>query len=486
MSSRESKKPKTEMDLTIIELPDKCLIPIFNKLSAYDLVSVYECCERFQPAAEYCFSKNYNIMKVSEKKIKSWSPTYRKIQMERHSTNRGFNAGDIMEIRWYNEEVVDDNTLLKAIRFFGKHLTEINVGYFKTLSPFQILRAANEYCGENLTILHLASIDAHDVERIDEIVNLLKRLEKFTILPVANHFYGKCLVHCDNLKELTVNRLHATDSILQKTFVNLEKFECFERTRPFNLTVFRTFLEKHPNLKIVNVMGMVLLGSPDYLNLVPNVETIILDLQHAIQLSLNKVDWVKLFQMPKLRTIKLALGMEIRGSLAKVPSGTSSSIETIEFGIPRLKDAADLLGTFTFNNLKVLKIFPNSFVSSWPIENVELKGTIVKAIKNLEEIHFDGFPSGFNNFLLKFVKVVPHLKVLVLSPRGINIDMKTILDLAALQKDRNVQLTIKSKYRINDVIEYANESGLSTANLKFLKLKYFDGVFNGLFKEYLL
>lgn len=328
MSFGESKKPKIEIDLTIMDLSNDCLISIFNELRASDLVSVYECCKYFQPAAEYCFSKRYSEMKLCHifSLGPSNSPYKRKIPSYCYFMNYRLAEANI---HWYDENSVKYNIIFKAIRYFGIYLKKINFVQRMLNGSFPILKAASIYCGENLKSLQLGNFEVDDITRIDEIGNLFKRVEKLCVDLLDSANFEKILDHCVNLKELRTVNVVLTDSILQRTFRNLEKFE-FIRPRygVHGSTSFNKFLKNHPNLKYINV-GDLLLGTTARLNLLENIEAITLDLYS------NQIDWVKLFQMPKLKTIKLY----INGLLIKIPSGITSSIESIDLGVHRFEDA---------------------------------------------------------------------------------------------------------------------------------------------------
>lgn len=501
MSSPESSKPKIDVDLTILDLSDDCLIPIFNNLNPLDLVSVYDCCEYFQPAAKYCFSKNYKAMKIFESKILFPMPLYRERlknmvpPFNEVSDREGYgryNFKFVLKYRMYNKENVEYTSLLKILCCFGKYVKEINFKYFEKIAKefeghpqeikcksnfYHILKVANDYCGEELKSFSLSSLHFVDVAKIDEFGNLFKRLEKFSTESVRSAIIEKCLDHCENLKELVINRSQVQLPMILKTFDRLEKFDCIERSFPLDIRPLSMFLRNHPNLKYVNIRNW-LLGTPDYLNFLQNVETLELGLQRQDRPSLSKFDWVKLLQIPKLKSITIYITVNVSESFAKIQNTPQSSIECIDLKTSRFKYIADLLSVFTFNNLKVLKICPIALEKTYFISNVDINifQSFVEALKNVEELHFNGLSDNFNTFLLQFVRLIPHLKIVVLSTRERNHDfvIMNILDLANLKQVKNTLLTIRSKYRLNEVIEYANKTGQSVSNLKFLKFEYLE------------
>lgn len=132
------------MDLNILDLPDDCLISIFNRFAVRDLLSVHKTCKRFSYVAQRCFSLSHREVEIAFRENYNGETDY------------GFTLSTGYGCDLFDN--TDFNNLHTIFKFFGKSMSRLfirqKLDSEEAVPEIRfVLRWADEYCGENLTEL---------------------------------------------------------------------------------------------------------------------------------------------------------------------------------------------------------------------------------------------------------------------------------------------------------------------------------------------
>lgn len=385
-----------EIKTRILDLPDDCLIPIFENLSFSDLLSVFESHKYFQVAAKQSFSLNYKTIRIQQ--------------------YRSRNDYIINE----SSELVNRLNLTNIFETFGTCIKSLQLQSNLGSNMTSLLYLVNNYCSESLKRLSL-NCSMIDGRKINDFIDLFKHLEALEVVSgIDNDTFEKILIYCENLRDLIVNVENLRlESFLPKIHSKLERIFYRLNKRDISMQNVINFLQRHPNLKVLNI-SKLFLATSECLNYLANVELLRVDLRskHA---DLSRTDWNRLFQLEHLKRLDLFFNQDISDSLMKVPSKPPSNLEILALNVNYLKNVFDLLDTFTFNNLKILTISCLSSEKKYfgVIDPIVIK-SVIKKLPNLEEIQFFYFRDEAFENLLQIVKASNSLKTVVLLRRDVS------------------------------------------------------------------
>lgn len=418
--TQNATRPSPE-GLQITDLPDDCLTTIFNHLCFLDIYSAFRSCQRFRSSAVYSSRSDCKTLRIAS--------------TPRDEGRFFVEIDQTAAFDWIEQSYSD---LRKLFENFGNCIRSLELFAGNASGMIQILRLANQYCGENLKTLSLELIVIGE-NRIADFSNVFKHLEKLrlenttisdtvifmrtykTIL--QNAALQKCLSYCENLKELTVLGTVFDAEDPQKLFA------------------------MHPRLKSIKVPGMFTLTSR-YLDHLDSTETLLIDLKSMPLTELQQIDWTRLFQLQNLKHLELVLNKTTPladSSSLKFLTNPTTNIQILVLKAYHFSDIYDLLTSFTYTNLKVLVIyFDLVCVKNGHNAKPRVTNQLIMNLRNVKDMHLIMFTKGMlNESIGDIVKSARNLERLILLPLiGMQISSDDITRLAELQRLKNQLLKV--------------------------------------------
>lgn len=388
------------IETSIMNLPDDCLLAIFNQLSVLDLIAIYKTHKHFRTTVTYFVSVHYKSMHI---KYSSYIGNY-----------------------VISGIILNRLNLENFFETFGKCFETL------TLEPYDyiksdvaaILSLANSYCSGSIKRLTLNYVTINET-MISKFSVLFKHLNGLKIISgIDNGTFEKTLIECENLKDLVINHEHLRPELfLSKISTKLERIWYCHNNMDISIQDIRYFLVAHPKLKVLSIAN-VFVASDECLNYLANVELLRLDMRSKIPgVCQSKIDWNRLFQLKHLRRFDLLFDQDISDSLLQVTSKPPTNVEilALTLNLNHFTNIFDLLNTFTFVNLRILTI---SYLSNGNkhigfIDPLVIK-RVVKKLLYLEQIQFFHFPCEGFEYLIEIVKASNSLKTVVLLEDDVN------------------------------------------------------------------
>lgn len=448
---------KTEMAVSLLSLPDDCLLSILKELNVFDLLSVHRTCRRLHTIGKYCITLIHTTVSIE------------------------FIDNDDYEIQIDGVSKCQTNRygLAKLLKNIGKSISFLTlegknvVGLSADAAP--IFEIMNKNCGVHLKKLSLLHITM-EKNNITKFRNVFKQLEKLHIEGKSG--LAKYVTYNKNLRDVTIITSNAASSVfLKKTYPKLESF-CYTFGKNTRVTTkdAERFFKNHPNLKTVR-MWKVFIPTMLCLNYLQNIETLLIDLDTASSADLQTVEWTAVFQLHRLKTLQLVLNEHDLGdSLSRVTRRYTTNIECLELKIYHFKDFCDLFTTFTYNKLRELKI-SFDLVSLRTVGDVSPEvvfGTSFSSnLRNIESLAFKDFPKDFyERYIVELVRNAPNLKVLTLFPIFMSeITAEDLLRLSEINASNRNALTVNYGNCLNIVVKLAAMKNGSDPNGNILRFR---------------
>lgn len=434
-----------DSETIILDLPDDCLIPIFNYLGILDLVSVHIACEHFQPAAEYSFQLDYKEINVCTIENAKCENSY-----VLNCKNRPMNH---VEVFSPNAE----ETIKNMFKIFGKSITSLQL-HERIQSPglSQFLYAANDHCSKNLKCITLEAIPISYFNRHENLTDLGKHLESLQIWNYRDDRpcdeLNKFLTIFTGLEELTISVLRSKpEPILKGIHGSLEKLTLGIYEYDITSEEISEFLKNHQRLKIFKSFGSFI-PTTETLNHVSNIEMIMLDISNLTSFALEQINWIGLLQLNNLKRLEVYFGLKANINFHN--SGHSSfdktsrpktSIETLGVNVSTTKQLTDLLSFFHYQSLKKLMVYFEHNYSDDIQYQVDTWEKIAKNSEKLNELYLYSVSSPASiNVVLELVKIAKSLKYLHLCDSSIS--NHDVSRLAKVQKEKKSLLIVKHSY----------------------------------------
>lgn len=429
----------------ILELPDDCLIMIFNQLNFPDLLQAQETCKRFQALSLYSFKAICHSIKI---------------QCIDDSTFVVTASG-----KRENRQKMTYDAIKDFLKHFGMHITSLSVIGIDEVDITSILDLVKIHCPNNLESLNLQNVQI-DIMQLENFKCLFEQLDEFGVIKALNpSTLEKCIKYSRNVRRLKIIGYHK-DQLLLKIHSKLEEF--FYDFVYIEMGHLRMFLQNYPNLKSIKVLRVFTLTT-ELLNYLKNIIKLSINMKCVCDNSQNN-NLVGLFQLKQLKQLELISGKNITDLLLNITSSPVTKIEVLALKARQIRDACDLLRTFEFTNLTKLVIcFYWNIDPCGDIGPAEIS-LIMKRLDSIKELHFINFTRDFfNKFVLQFVKYTQNLSILVLSPKtAIDLRVEDLCSLVDIQKTKNFRLTVEHEDVINDAVKiFSRKQNCISANLKF-------------------
>lgn len=447
-------------ETTILDLPDECLIEIFNYIIDFDdLISVHEACEHFQRAAEYQFWREIKHITIL------------------------YNSNNIfyMRVNGRNGENRNRAAVFNVFKRFGSCITSLGLSVKSAEAQRDIqtvLAMVQTYCGVRLKSLCLQNVCITDLN-LRDFRHLLRNLEKLELISFSEYIFPnesqtdgsiivsrleECINYCENLKELSIDG-DSEYSLPRRMHSKVEKFTICLWHEGIKRATVREFFKNHQDLKAIRVhyFPNALLDCLEYMN---NVDSLYVDVMPT-SVS-NKIDWIRLFHLPNLKRLELYLNeITYRSLVKKVTTKPITNIETLELRISfnGMDMAYGLLTIFTYKNLKRLVIGGNEGDRPRPELNMS---------KNFDQLEGLCFLSTSIDVLIDFVRRANSLKVLCVP--WCKISYGDLIRLAKIQQVKGMELQIfcGNSYGIIQSLSLDLPTKRKQTDLKNLKFKYLD------------
>lgn len=451
---------KTQSDLKITDLPDDCLIKIFNFISMTDLLAMYKTHSQFESPA-----------------IKSFSNNFKHLQLEPISGNKAYlypqykrTFCSISSFKNYGAEIFE---------VFGSAIQSLKIMSmcWHKIDTTEILSILNEHNSPHFKCLHLSGVTIDDT-KIASLRNVFRYLEEFRVeKSLSNTALERCINSCNNLKSLSViGRKNIYHSMLPRHCPQLEKIFYASRRNKLKLTNLGEFLQRCSNLKFIKIRKMFT-PTMECLKYLENVEMLSVDLRSVNLEDLKQVDFKDLLQLRSLKRLELFSYENIAVAI-KQGERVNTNIEELALNIWSMDDACCILNAFTYTNLKKLSI---AYLSENVWGNDNFTSAVIEGfsqnLDNLEEIQLSNFSEQFENLIL-FVKYARHVKRLILLPkkRGIAFSVQQIVCIHQAQRPKQTQLTIIYDDLLEmvaspDKLNYFWDFKAATSILKFEQLQ---------------
>lgn len=185
----DTEEPVPKPEVTILDLPDECLIKIFSGFSYNELIALQRTCKRFRSSTAYCLEEM--------KKIKI------KIKWENNGNNYNIKIDNNPSWTSYSFEQLillfaDFRNNISSLTLCGQ---QSRVDQSEMMS---VLYLANNHCGKNLKHLKLQAIKI-SVLQMDDFRDLFTFLHKLEINDALTECQlKKCLRFCRHLREFII------------------------------------------------------------------------------------------------------------------------------------------------------------------------------------------------------------------------------------------------------------------------------------------